>query len=230
MLVNFYGKNLLENLDSTDIVLDDETTLVLSHGFMDGFTMADGWHIPPVSPRDRVLVLVRNPWDTMVSYYQHFKYRGMDGRGNGVLPPDFPLSDFIRSNVGINQWCQHERMFRDPPMGMTVNYRSLVGNPRELLEDVVDFVSPRPKASWSQYNYAIEASTVDELRKIQHPHFQPIDPDNPESGKVRRAKVGGFIDYMNDEDIKYILDALDPFQWQDNKEMLEGSEKVWSKQ
>lgn len=33
-----------------------------------------------------------------------------------------------------------------------------------------------------------------------------IEPKNPEAHKFRRGKVGEYVDYLGEEDIRYILD------------------------
>ena len=44
--------------------------------------------------------------------------------------------------------------------------------------------------------------------------MMPRDKDNPDSYKVRRAKVGGYRDYFTDEEVavidRLVADALDP--------------------
>ena len=37
-----------------------------------------------------------------------------------------------------------------------------------------------------------------------HERLRPADPHNPESFKVRRGKVGGYVDYLSSEDIAYV--------------------------
>jgi hypothetical protein len=44
--------------------------------------------------------------------------------------------------------------------------------------------------------------------------FQPADPNDPETFKVRKGKVGGYVDYLGEEEIallgRKIRDELDP--------------------
>ncbi|MGB3794951.1 MAG: hypothetical protein WA957_01445, partial [Alteraurantiacibacter sp.] len=44
---------------------------------------------------------------------------------------------------------------------------------------------------------------------FNHERLRPADPENLDSFKVRRGKVGGFVDYFSDEDIAYIDDYID---------------------
>ena len=62
---------------------------------------------------------------------------------------------------------------------------------------------------------AVEFASVENLRKMEaQDHFwrsgsrlQPRDASNPDSYKVRKAKVGGYRDYFDDEQIAAI-DAM----------------------
>jgi hypothetical protein len=44
--------------------------------------------------------------------------------------------------------------------------------------------------------------------------FQPADPDDPETFKVRKGKVGGYVDYLGEAEIEFlgrkIREELDP--------------------
>ena len=42
-----------------------------------------------------------------------------------------------------------------------------------------------------------------------HERLRPADPHNPESFKVRRGKVGGYVDYLSSEDIAYVDAYID---------------------
>jgi hypothetical protein len=55
---------------------------------------------------------------------------------------------------------------------------------------------------------------------MEHGESGLIKPKNPEAHKFRRGKVGGYVDYLDEEDIEYILDnftlgeALEPYREQ----------------
>ncbi|TIP61683.1 MAG: hypothetical protein E5X55_36270 [Mesorhizobium sp.] len=38
--------------------------------------------------------------------------------------------------------------------------------------------------------------------------MQPRDPDDPESFKVRKGKVGGYLDYLSTDDVAFCDDVL----------------------
>ena len=38
--------------------------------------------------------------------------------------------------------------------------------------------------------------------------LKPADPRDPESYKVRKGKVGGFVDYLDPKEIKYCDEAI----------------------
>jgi alcohol sulfotransferase len=68
---------------------------------------------------------------------------------------------------------------------------------------------------------AVDFAAFGNLRQLEasaayegHRRLTPGAPDNPDSFKVRRAKVGGYRDYFADEQLRtierYIQDKLDP--------------------
>jgi hypothetical protein len=62
----------------------------------------------------------------------------------------------------------------------------------------------------SAYDEAIEFASFERLQQKEVADFfgnqrlQPRDPANPDSFKVRRGKVGGYRDYLDDEGIAWV--------------------------
>ena len=73
-----------------------------------------------------------------------------------------------------------------------------------------------------QVEAAVEFSSFDNMKKMESGaqsllaggRMKPRDKDNPDSYKVRRAKVGGYRDYFSDEEVAAIdarlAQTLDP--------------------
>jgi alcohol sulfotransferase len=76
-------------------------------------------------------------------------------------------------------------------------------------------------ASESQVNAAVDYSSYENMKKMESKQqfrlaggrMMPRDKDNPDSYKVRRAKVGGYRDYFDDEEVaaidRYVAESLD---------------------
>ena len=71
-------------------------------------------------------------------------------------------------------------------------------------------------------NAAVEYSSYENMKKMESKQqfrlaggrMMPRDKDNPNSYKVRRAKVGGYRDYFTDEEVvaidRLLAETLDP--------------------
>ena len=87
------------------------------------------------------------------------------------------------------------------------------GEPQKQLARIVDFLGMQPDDKLIQDT--VEFASVDNLRKLEKENYfwrsgsrvKARDPSNPHSYKVRRAKVGGYRDYFDDDQVARI-DAL----------------------
>ena len=79
------------------------------------------------------------------------------------------------------------------------------------MESTIRFLGLEPKSEWIAD--CVQFASLENLRaKEKARHFsgsrmQAVDPDNPDSYKVRRAKVGGYRDYFSEEEVAK-LDAM----------------------
>ena len=67
---------------------------------------------------------------------------------------------------------------------------------------------PEPVAILSElFGEAVDFAAFDNLKELERTNFfansrlTPVDPDDPNSFKVRRGKVGGYIDYFDSEQV-----------------------------
>jgi hypothetical protein len=77
-------------------------------------------------------------------------------------------------------------------------------------------------ATDAQVNAAVDYSSYENMKKMEGAQqfrlaggrMMPRDKDNPDSFKVRRAKVGGYRDYFTDEEVaaidRRLAETLDP--------------------
>jgi hypothetical protein len=72
-------------------------------------------------------------------------------------------------------------------------------------------------ATEAELRDAVEFGSVENMRKMEQKgsfwlsggRMKPRDRDNPDSYKVRRAKVGGYRDYFDDEQAARISELLE---------------------
>ena len=165
----------------------------------------------------KVIFLVRDPRDTLVSYYFQYTKRGdkdlaNDAGFNGTL------SDFIRHDIGAlrslvafyNAWARN----RDVPQDfLLVKYEDMISDVRPILWGIVAFLE-WPMRDPAFFDDVVAFGSFDNMRKIEETNAlnnvrlqAPMDRD-PEGFKVRRGKVGGYIDYLQPDDIRYVDEYL----------------------
>jgi hypothetical protein len=99
-----------------------------------------------------------------------------------------------------------------------VRYEDVRSRPVEMLAGVVDFLGA--PFSNEEVEDAVEFAAFENLKELERTNFfkssrlSPRDPDDPDSFKVRRGKVGGYADYFAPADVAemeaWVRDRLDP--------------------
>ncbi len=170
----------------------------------------------------KVLMLVRDPRDVLVSNFFHFLKRGH------LNIPGFKftgnLSEFIRQDIGglksivafYNVWARQ----RETPAAMEfVTYEELAATPVPTLARCIAFLGwpERPEGYLEQ---VVAYGSFENMRRMEEgnvfDNFRLAPPKNrdPEGFKVRRGVVGGYRDYLPKEDLafidSYIAQTLDP--------------------
>jgi len=110
----------------------------------------------------------------------------------------------------FNGWAEAIPELKDV---LVVRYEDMRSNPRHWLEEILGFIgTPGTEA---QVKEAVEFAAYDNMKKMEEKkvfwlsgaRVLPGDRSNPNSYKVRRAKVGGYRDYFDDDQVAAI-DAL----------------------
>ncbi len=178
----------------------------------------------------RVVLLVRDPRDTAVSQYFQWKFRMKPGKvALNDYPPsdsDISLFEFVTGDKGgsmkavadfMNAWARAAGNIQDFHV---LRYEDLRASTHQELRRLLDFMSV--DASEEQVKSAVEYSSYENMKKMESKkqfrlaggRMMPGDKKNPNSYKVRRAKVGGYRDYFTDEEVaaidKQLAAILDP--------------------
>lgn len=179
----------------------------------------------------RVVLMARDPRDVAVSQFFQWKFRMKPAK---VAINDYPARDsdtsvfqFVTGNRGgsmqavidfLNLWAKESRHIKNFYL---LRYEDLRAAPQEELRRLLDFMGVN--ATDEQVKSAIEYASFENMKNMEgKKHFRlaggrmmPADKDNPDSYKVRRAKVGGYRDYFSDEEVRVIdqqmAESLDPF-------------------
>ncbi|TPG42881.1 hypothetical protein EAH79_03340 [Sphingomonas koreensis] len=158
----------------------------------------------------RILFLTRDPRDVLVSYY-------FDAR-NRMKVIDCSIGEYLSGERGsinaivafYNAWARARGSVR---AFHWITYEDMHVSPRRVLREAAGFLQ-LPALDDALLDQAIEFASFENLRKIEladgfgHERMRPADPANPDSFKVRRGKIGGYVDYFSEEEIAYIDDYL----------------------
>ena len=162
----------------------------------------------------KVVLMVRNPKDIAVSQYFQWQHRMRPVKKKlNQYPPhgaDVSAYDFVMDpNCGLpdiiaylNLWAREaERVERL----LVVRYEDMRSDPNKTLRRVMEFISD-DSADGPAVDGSVEYSSVDNMRKLEEKNvfwlaggrMKPGKKGDPNTYKVRRAKVGGYKDYFND--------------------------------
>lgn len=176
----------------------------------------------------RIVLLVRDPRDVAVSQFFQWKFRM---RPNKKFINDYPphgasmdVWDFVLDNdVGVprivdyfNGWAEAIPRLKDV---LVVRYEDMRADPEAVLSGILEFTGT--EATPDQVRAAVEFAAYDNMKKMEQERFfkgsgarvKAADSDNPQSFKVRKAKVGGYRDYFSDEQcarLDELVAELDP--------------------
>jgi len=176
----------------------------------------------------KIVLLVRDPRDVAVSQFFQWQFRM---RPNKKFINDYPLHgadlstwDFVLDEqAGVprivdyfNGWARAIPELEDL---LVVRYEDMRTDPGAVLAKILDFTGTAVSAE--QVEEAVQFAAYDNMKKMEQDKFfkgsgarvKPGDKDNPQSFKVRKAKVGGYRDYFTDEQcdqLQQMVDQLDP--------------------
>jgi hypothetical protein len=181
----------------------------------------------------KVILLVRDPRDVVVSsYFEKRKrlklwentFQERDGKDNNnyihrVQPYQSDISTYLREDVGsfstlvkfFNIWGFNHNV---PKEFLLVRYEDIHEDPHRELQRVLKFIGVNP-VSERIIDDAVKFASFNNMRsmeadgKFNARQLKPADKLDQESYKTRRGKVGGFADYLNEDDINFLNQQMD---------------------
>lgn len=162
---------------------------------------------------DRMLFLHRDPRDTVVSGFHQKMLRRGGYRGT--------ISDFIRdSRHGIEKIVRYNAMwiaFANAHPKMTVeSYEELTANTVETLSRIIAYFGRaineqhiQETVDRNQFHKMQDRERKGHYAKTYGKILSPADPNLPNSFKVRKGKVAGYLEELSDVDIDYCNRAID---------------------
>jgi hypothetical protein len=163
-----------------------------------------------------ILLLARNPLDIAVSWY--FQFTKRQSAHKQELINHFIAHPIDRRTIGMWEFVRHsdiglpllidylntwERNLAALERGLMVRYEDLRAEPARTLRRIIALMG----ASFTDEEIAeaVAFGSFDNLRQLESKGFfrqgglTLRNPKDPESFKVRRAKVGGYRDYFTEE-------------------------------
>ena len=180
----------------------------------------------------KVILLIRDPRDTMVSLYIQ-----MTKRWKVFTESEKTINEFIWQETGAlksmieyyNIWAQNRDIPKDLLM---IRYEDIHSQTLQKLRESIEFLGVNDTPN-DTLNEAIEFNRLEKLKKreasgeFNTKRLKPGSKDDPESMKVRKGKVGGYQEYLSyDEACKirdYTYEHLDP--WYGYKALIENELK-----
>ena len=177
--------------------------------------------------QNKVIFLVRDPRDVIVSWYFQMTKRLTDdpnyrprrvamlrGEADRMTRYKGDLSTFNRRDVGgfesiirfYNIWAKN----RDVPRRfLLVKYEHLHKDTLGILKCICEFIDLTDVPN-ETLERAVASTSFDNMRQLEADNtfrsfiLRPGDVKDIETYKMRRGKIGGYKDYMNEEDMEYV--------------------------
>lgn len=194
--------------------------------------------------KDKVVFLVRDPKDIIVSsYFQKSKRHRLKTKDQlnekiDKVTKDVytkSLSDYVYQETGgidtiikyFNIWWDHRETPKD---FLLVKYEELNLNTVQVMNKILEFLGEQ-NINQSLLKEVVETMTfkkmhlLEKQNKFNSTNLRPFDVNDPESYKVRRGKVDGYVDYLTEEEIHFlqqkIKDQLNPVYGYHSNELSE---------
>jgi Sulfotransferase domain len=173
----------------------------------------------------RVVFLIRDPRDTVVSQYFHLtKITEKVDKSLKEFIRD-PYNGFERVVVFNKKWCESKDKFKDFLM---VSYEDLKLNPIDGLERILNFLNLpfiRKKdivdvVRNNEFQKMQQREISGELHDAHGDRFAEDGGKGKEGLKVRRGKVGGYVDYFDEKDIEYCEKILSQYNYSEDVKIM----------
>ncbi|MDA2936968.1 sulfotransferase domain-containing protein [Acidobacteria bacterium AH-259-A15] len=157
----------------------------------------------PKYTNKKVVFLVRDPRDVLVSSWYHLRYR------ERIYKKD--LASFIRDHlVGIdkvvafmNMWLANSSVPND---FFLLTYEEMHADPVASFRRILEFMGT--KVELKALQLAVEESSFQKMRQMEleakEPWLKPGFKSLSESMKIRRGKVGTFREELSSQDIEFL--------------------------
>ena len=172
----------------------------------------------------KTVLLVRDPRDVAVSQFFQWKFRmRAEKKAMNNYPPhdaDITVYDFVKhegQGLGhiiefMNNWARELDKIENL---LVVRYEDLRSHPEPEMARIVAFLGMEVNEEYLKD--MAEFASVENLRKKEQENYfwrsgsrvQAKDVNDPNTYKVRKAKVGGYRDYFDDDQVAELTAMVD---------------------
>lgn len=169
--------------------------------------------------RKNVILLVRDPRDVAVSNYfqwintvNPYKKSLLNLPENPAEAPIFEYAMMPRFGIPrtvdfLNAWAPELEKTRS---NLLIRYEDMRAEPARILGDILSFMQIH--ASPEEINQVVNQTSFENMKKLEQNQtiksesrrLMIKDQNNPDAFKVRRGKVGGYLDYFSDRELQDI--------------------------
>jgi hypothetical protein len=179
------------------------------------------------SSRQKVVFLVRDPRDVAVSFYYHVKHRAgprelrrkkIPEAARALDPDSFVLDPHFgaaRAIAYLNRWAAERAGLTHTHL---LHYENLVADTTSAFTALIDFIGQ--PSDPSLVAEVVDFAAFESLQRKEREGFFDSDrlgqtrAGDPETGKVRQGRVGGYRDRLRPETVRaldrLVRDTLDP--------------------
>lgn len=190
--------SLKYNLPESQILdLGHQYGLTFTHA---GFTWGGGDIKAKVVATKDIILLTRNPYDTLVSAYFDCTYRGRKNTGN--------ISKFLRGKYGVSLLNEFNKYTQTIQPVAKITYEELHAQTRKQIKKILVLMGE--EIDYNILNEAIDYSKFENMRKLEDIKTINLSKNIPKQNarKVREGKIKNFETYLSKEDIQYIDETL----------------------
>lgn len=158
----------------------------------------------------KVLMMIRDIRDVLVSYYFQESKRTRVFRGD--------IGTFIRNDtLGVRKVVAYYSLWyrnrHRPKAFMLMRYEDMHANCARQVRRALDFIGLE-NISDETVHAAVEFGSFSNMRKVEasgafhDSMLQARATSDSETFKVRRGKIGGYVDYLSESDVLFIRQAV----------------------
>jgi hypothetical protein len=159
----------------------------------------------------RVILLVRDPRDVVVSLYHQMSKREKTAAGAHFQGP---ISDFVRSDTGsLRSILEYYRIWeehcKDTSHVHLVRYEDLHIDAAQQLTNIMAFIG-LPQIETAAIRGAVNDTSFQKMQGMEKngamrsKKLTPINASDPNSYKTRKGKVGGYREELDQSAIEWI--------------------------